>query len=580
MRVRLLPLLAVLATAGPTLAQAGVVTQWTFNGTSGTTTPSTGVGTAVAVGGTMLNYFSGTAAGGSTDTTASATNFGLSLNTFPAAAVNPGTAGARFNASTAGRSDILFRFDLRLSNTASRYFQMEYTTDGTTFTAAGAVDANLGSPPTDTWYNNRTFDLSGVAAAAGAAGFGVRVVSVFPPAGTAYQAYANGSSYTTAGTAWFDAVTVAQGSRWVGGSGPGLSTVANYAGGTAPPLLGGVALFGPAGGANTSVVVPVGGVNLDQVVFQTSAPAYTVSGTSVLAVAAGLVNNSSAVQTVSAPVAFGNQTSVLNAGTLTLSGATSTYVGGLQLQGAGRINLNGNLNANVAGQQVYVAPTATLGGTGTLGATTATRVQVFSGGMLSPGAVVGTPGTLTAGGGTAGTAATNAAVRFEAGSVFRLAVTAAAPVADLAANAGQSATPGTGNSLLATRNAAGGTSVSLSFASGAAGLGTNVTTDMVGVTLNPANQYSFLVATGANILPVGPNVTVQGGTFTFTNGVSDITASITAQFTPALQITGGSNVYLTLVPVPESATVLAVAAAGLGTVRLRRRLTVSSRRPG
>ena len=54
----------------------------------------------------------------------------------------------------------------------------------------------------------------------------------------------------------------------------------------------------------------------------------------------------------------------------------------------------------------------------------------------------------------------------------------------------------------------------------------------------------------------------------------------TAQFTPALQIAGGSNVYLTLVPVPEPATVLAVAAAGLGTVRLRHRLTASSRRPG
>ena len=350
-------------------ANAQIITQWNFptGFDLASPAPSTGSGTASRIGGTSATQAGGLTNAGSTEAVAGSVAWNTS--TYPAATAASGTAGVQFNVSTASASNIVVRFDLRHSSTSSRFLQLQYTTDGTTWTSAGTFEANIGLA--DTWYNNRTADLSGIAAANNNANFGVRVVSIFDPANnTSYTGTAG--AYGTTGTYRFDAVTVSAGSVWIGGSGTDLGNAANYAGGVAPTTTGTV-LLGPAGGSSTSVNTTVpGGTTLDQLVFRAGAPAYTVSGPGVLTLNAGLINDATVAQTISAPVTFGLSNTVQNAGTVTLGGAVN-FTNFLVQQGGGTINFNGTVNGaisalttgNPAAATVRVA-NGTLGGTGTV----------------------------------------------------------------------------------------------------------------------------------------------------------------------------------------------------------------------
>ncbi|MCS7034705.1 MAG: PEP-CTERM sorting domain-containing protein, partial [Phycisphaerae bacterium] len=139
MHIRTLIGAAVVAAA--TTAPAAVITQWDFNGSSATTvpggatspTPSIGSGTASLIGGTTASFASGIANGGSSDpVTTSPPNFGWNTTTYPAQGTNEGTAGVRFNVSTVGVSGpgLFAYFDLRHSNTSSRFVRLDYSTDG------------------------------------------------------------------------------------------------------------------------------------------------------------------------------------------------------------------------------------------------------------------------------------------------------------------------------------------------------------------------------------------------------------------------------------------------------------------
>lgn len=395
---RLAAVLSTLALVGP-LPSAfgqGIVTQWNFNGaTDGTLTPSVGAGTASLIGGTTAAFASGVSDSGSTDTSSSTAppNFGWGVGTYPAASVGSGTAGARYDVSTAGNSNLVVRFDLRHTSTVSRFFRLDYTTDGTNFTPSTVFSGNLGA---NTWYNNRTVDLSDIGAANNNANFGVRVVSIFEPGQISYVGTSAG--YTTAGISRFDMVTVTAGHVWVGGSGTGIGTAGNYSGGAAPGTTATV-LFGTAGGANTAVTVGTTTV-VDQVVFKAGAPSYTISGANTLTMNAGLVNNATNPQTISAPVAFGNQNTVQNnGGTLTLSGAVS-FSANLAFQGTGTTLINGTVAVTSTGT-VRVAPGATLGGSGTINraitvfAITATDTTIQRG-VITAGTASGST-TLTVG---------------------------------------------------------------------------------------------------------------------------------------------------------------------------------------
>jgi len=123
-------------------AQADIITQWNFNGTSSTTvagganspTPSIGGGSASLVGGVTATatFGSGTANGGSSDP-APTGNFGWQTTTYAAQGTANRSSGVQFNVSTVGRQDIVISYDLRHSNTSSRYEQFQYSLNGIDF---------------------------------------------------------------------------------------------------------------------------------------------------------------------------------------------------------------------------------------------------------------------------------------------------------------------------------------------------------------------------------------------------------------------------------------------------------------
>lgn len=190
-------------------SQALVVTQWNFNSptpdnntATGTTVPPIGTGTASLVGGvTSPGFNSGV---GSSDP-AAADNSGWQTSNYPASGSGNGTAGVQFMVSTKGLTGISISYDLRHSNTSSRFGKLQYTLNGTTFTDLVNFEANLGG---DTWYNGRTADLTGIAGANDNASFGFRVVSTFAPGTNAYAPSTSTANYGTTGTWRFDMVTV------------------------------------------------------------------------------------------------------------------------------------------------------------------------------------------------------------------------------------------------------------------------------------------------------------------------------------------------------------------------------------
>lgn len=215
MNARML-LCALAAPAFLTAAASGqIITQWNFNSnppdtslTTGTTVPNIGAGTISAIGGVTTSFASGNANGGSTDPD-TADNSGWQTTTYPAQGTGSGTAGIQAFVSTVGYSDIVVSWDQRHSNTSSRFWQFQYTIDGTTFSSAGLLDDGVFSGNAgDTWFNGRTVDLSAIPGVANNADFGFRIVAIFEPGGAGYVASSPTGTYSTAGTSRFDMVTV------------------------------------------------------------------------------------------------------------------------------------------------------------------------------------------------------------------------------------------------------------------------------------------------------------------------------------------------------------------------------------
>jgi hypothetical protein len=200
------------------MAQAQTtITQWNFNSvppdastTTGSTTPSVGTGTALLVG-TTATFASGAADGGSTDPV-TVDDTGWNTSGYPGTNAGSLTEGVQFNVNTVGFSDIILTLDLRLSNTASRFWGLQVSTDGTNFTNVAVSDprSTAGLWRTDNgeaWFNTLTANLTGVAGVNNNPNFAVRILSSFDPSGSGYVAAETGSTYGTAGTARFDMVT-------------------------------------------------------------------------------------------------------------------------------------------------------------------------------------------------------------------------------------------------------------------------------------------------------------------------------------------------------------------------------------
>ncbi len=391
---------SVLAVGGDVCGQ-GVVTQWNFPPGFNTNAPapSTGSGTASLIGGVTATSSGGLGDGGSTEATALSVAWNTA--TYPAQSISSGTAGTLYKVGTPSSSNIVFRHDVRHTNTSSRFARVEYTLDGLTFTAGATFSANVGG---SVWYNNRTVDLSGINGANNNANFGVRIVTVFDPANSSYTASAPGSTYETTGALRFDAVTMTSGHVFTGVGDTSLGNGDNFGGGTPSPTS--TVLLGSAAGANTTVTTASGGTTLAQLVTQSGAPAFTIGGADSLTLTSGLVHGATNILTIDAPVVFGQSNAIQNSGTVNLNGAMA-FTNYLTLQG-GRTNINGlatgtlsSITSNNPSQAtIRVAPGSTLGGTGTINrivsvtALSATNSGVITAGTLAdPSLNIGTTAT-------------------------------------------------------------------------------------------------------------------------------------------------------------------------------------------
>jgi hypothetical protein len=209
-KISLTSMLLAVALTGASSANAATITQWNFNSVvpdantgTGTITASIGAGTVTAIGGTTTSFASGDASGGSSDP-ATGDDSGWNLTTFAAQGTGDKTRGLQVNVSTVGFNSVIVNFDQRHSNTAARDVQFQYSLDGTTFIDFATFSATNG----DTWFNNRTVDLSSITGVADNANFAFRVVAAFAPSTSTYVASTSTSSYGTTGTWRFDQVTV------------------------------------------------------------------------------------------------------------------------------------------------------------------------------------------------------------------------------------------------------------------------------------------------------------------------------------------------------------------------------------
>lgn len=185
--------------------------QWNFNSVppdgntgTGSTNPSMGTGTISLVG-TSASFASGTAGNGSSDP-ATSDNTGYNTAGYaPQGTENKGR-GIQFQLATTGFQNIVVSWDQRFSNTASGRARLQYSVDGgNTFIDTDGV---LFVPVGDTWYNENSFDLSGITALNNQTDVRFRIVSEFAPGTSSYAAATTSSSYGTTGTWRFDMLTV------------------------------------------------------------------------------------------------------------------------------------------------------------------------------------------------------------------------------------------------------------------------------------------------------------------------------------------------------------------------------------
>ena len=192
-------------------ANADTITQWNFNSVPADTSTATGT-TAANIGTGVISLLNGVtnpsfnSGVGSSDTSLAANNSGFQTTTYAAQGAGNNTRGVQYNVSTVGFEDILVKYDLRHSNTSSRYEQFQYTIDGANFIDFALFDGNVG----DAWFNNRSVDLSSVDGVNNNANFAFRVVATFAPGISTYLPSNASSSYggTTSGTWRFDNVIV------------------------------------------------------------------------------------------------------------------------------------------------------------------------------------------------------------------------------------------------------------------------------------------------------------------------------------------------------------------------------------
>lgn len=154
------------------------------------------------IGGTTATFASGS------PQDSSATNRAYNTTTYPTQGTNNRSAGIQFSVPTTGYYQIKIRFDLRWSNTASKFVRLQYTTDGSSWNDAALLVATGG----DTWYSvgyGQLFEYTFTdTAVENNANFAFRLVTEFDPATGQYTAARPSSTYSPNGTLRYDLVQV------------------------------------------------------------------------------------------------------------------------------------------------------------------------------------------------------------------------------------------------------------------------------------------------------------------------------------------------------------------------------------
>lgn len=186
-------LFVALATTTVMYAQT-VITQWNFDGSTNEATTGSGTATILVATGTP-SFPSGNPSSGKA----------WSVAGFPAQGSGSGTAGFKFAINTSGYTGISVSLNIAGSNTGSKYFQMQYTTNDSDWIDIGDK-IEIGPASSSNWVNMKNSIPS---EASNNADFAVRVVSVFDPENdSAYKAIGSSSNYSTAGIIRIDNVTI------------------------------------------------------------------------------------------------------------------------------------------------------------------------------------------------------------------------------------------------------------------------------------------------------------------------------------------------------------------------------------
>ncbi len=219
-------LLLTLVSALITARAADVITLWNFNSSpadanlnTGTLTPSTGSGIVTFIGG-VTNSFLG---GHTTDpANAGGDNTAINSGNYPASGTGDKTAGQRFALSTVGYQNITISLAFRVSNTGSRFWRVQYSTDGVNFLdSTNVITVTSGGS-----YSTKTADLSYIPGVTNNPNFAFQIMAEFSN-GTNYTAAANGSTYGQGGVVRTDMMIVSGDILGVFNNPPTISTISN-----------------------------------------------------------------------------------------------------------------------------------------------------------------------------------------------------------------------------------------------------------------------------------------------------------------------------------------------------------------
>jgi hypothetical protein len=204
---------ALVVTLGLTQAQPVQLAFWDFNDNDAIVDGGVNGGTLSLVGG--VTNPTGTFAGSPLDS--GSPNRGYQTTNYPTQGQNNLTAGIVFNTPTTGYINITVQFDVRWSNTASKYLRFQYTYDGTNWLNG----AQLVAPGGDTWWSSQNINnpngntryyvsFFGDTQADNNPNFAFRILAEFAPGENNYHGARDGNAdgYRTVGTVRYDLVEV------------------------------------------------------------------------------------------------------------------------------------------------------------------------------------------------------------------------------------------------------------------------------------------------------------------------------------------------------------------------------------